>query len=129
MIDRPKPTKPTNHHVNSSTDSIGSPYVATWYDSSCAAFTSIATVPSPPPRHGSKEWRSSKFRPNAETGDLAAWMAQHSAPTPRRGNDGRTHLVFELDNLYTKVLSGYSGGTAASTQLGPKVRFCLFNKL
>mmetsp|Transcript_31123 Transcript_31123/g.53623 ORF Transcript_31123/g.53623 Transcript_31123/m.53623 type:complete len:253 (+) Transcript_31123:239-997(+) len=35
--------------------------------------------------------------------------APYSARTPRRGNDGATHLVIELDNLYVKVLSGVAG--------------------
>lgn len=48
-----------------------------------------------------KEWR----QPGAEgaPSSFGAWIKQHSAPKPRRGNDGMTHLVFELDNLYVKV--------------------------
>ena len=67
-----------------------------------------------------REWLrlrgSSPFNVRDES-DLATWIAMHSAPTPRRGNDGKTHLVFELDNLYTKVLSGYDGRTGLSVGL------------
>ena len=31
------------------------------------------------------------------------WISLHSKPPPRRGNDGSTHLLFELDNAQVKV--------------------------
>ena len=49
----------------------------------------------------------------AEYGDLSLWVAKHSAPPPRRGNDGITKFWIELDNAYVKA-----GAAAALPSLG-----------
>eukprot|EP00618_Florenciella_parvula_P009403 CAMPEP_0119502512 /NCGR_PEP_ID=MMETSP1344-20130328/23962_1 /TAXON_ID=236787 /ORGANISM="Florenciella parvula, Strain CCMP2471" /LENGTH=94 /DNA_ID=CAMNT_0007538725 /DNA_START=93 /DNA_END=373 /DNA_ORIENTATION=- len=38
--------------------------------------------------------------------NLDGWITRHTGKTPRRGNDGSYKLWVELENQYTKVLSG-----------------------
>ena len=49
-----------------------------------------------------------------EYGSFALWVAKHSRPPPRRGNDGTTKLWIELDNAYVKVFSSFNGRRAAT---------------
>ncbi len=52
-----------------------------------------------------KEWGHERALHSLDGGaHLAAWVDRHSARPPRRGNDGKAHLTFELDNVYIKVL-------------------------
>uniref|UniRef100_A0A7S3NJN5 Sulfotransferase domain-containing protein n=1 Tax=Aureoumbra lagunensis TaxID=44058 RepID=A0A7S3NJN5_9STRA len=38
--------------------------------------------------------------------NFSEWVQANSLPAPRRGNDGKSKFWLELDNVYTKVLSG-----------------------
>ena len=54
--------------------------------------------------------------PSAALGrDFATWVARNSARAPRRGNDGRTKLWIELDNVYVKAFSAWDGKAAAAS--------------
>jgi len=52
----------------------------------------------------------------AEYDSFAHWVALHSKPPPRRGNDGATKLWIELDNAVVKVMSGFDGRRAATLE-------------
>lgn len=72
------------------------------------------------------EMRDRRYDTDEATDDdarygLTEWVRQHSAPAPRRGNDGKSALWFELDNAQVKALSAYDGpecDSSASDCLG-----------